>query len=120
MVENCENGKSFELGPQDEGELLLPEDEIKTPADVRRLHLKMIGVQRDRVNRTLKAEKLQGPTLDRATSTEVRRLNSMIAAYHQFFEPEQEKPEKSASIIEVMLARVFETNPRGRKPSAAK
>ena len=110
MAADSDGGICFETGQQDDGELLLPAGKMETPADVRRLHLKMIDVQRDRVNRALKAEKLQGPGLDRSTSTEMRRLNSMITAHHQFFEPEQEKPEKSAGILEGMLARVFEPN----------
>ncbi len=115
MTANGEDGRPIEIGPQDEGEPLLPAGGLKTLTDVRRLHLEMTNVQRNRVSRALNAERLQGPAVDKSTSTEVRRLNSMIAAYHQFFEPEKEKPEKSAGLIEGMLACVFEPKPERSK-----
>lgn len=112
MVANDDGSKLSVLGQSDEGDRLLPAGEIKTPADVRHLHLKMIDVQRDRVNRALKAERLQGPALDRSTSTEMRRLNSMIAAYHQFYEPERVESPRGTNVLAGMLAAVFEKQPR--------
>jgi hypothetical protein len=53
--------------------------------------------------------------LDRATSTEMRRLNSMITAYHRFYEPEQDMiPQQHGSYVQELLAKVFEPHRRQR------
>jgi hypothetical protein len=63
-------------------------------------------VQRDRVNRALNAERQQSAPLDRHTSTEMRRLNSMISAFHQFHQPEQERPrQEQPEYLPKMLGR---------------
>ncbi len=107
-----------ELVHMDDDNGVLLDGEIKTPADLRFLHLRMIVVQRDRVNRALEAERQRKTALDRHTSTEIRRLHTMVCAHHQFFNGEVEKPARENSdpgIVGHMLADVFAPKLRRRK-----